>query len=479
MNLRSFLLTSVALVVGLNCNLRDPLAPYESLGNNCADLPDGRVGQMYSFTVEPRGGVPAYTWSASGLPPGLSIDPDTGEVSGIPTEEGTFDVVIRVTDGTGYSVDVACGPIVVESALIFDCEANAPVTAAQGGNYSHQFMASGGTEPYTWEAGSLPDFLQIDPNTGLLSGTVDAVPGDYGIVVTVTDNSSPERASANCDLNLHVEPGLSVDPPSLEAYPDNCVEAGSGIDIDQLLADGVIRGGDGSPLRCTFEAFDPANMPQAGLRGHGNLPNGITVNDQCLATGIVPAADALGAYVWIMTVVQDTTGQEVYVPYCAKQMVPHPGAYDIAMAMNGNPNATFTPGYQAMSGSTIAFGDATPDPQVSVVRPCTNNFCFFNYFFGFNALNGGTINAGPAAEFPGGGLTHAIRVTDTGVPSDLQNRFWVVNIRWDYCLYGTNAGNQMDADAENDAICGSKDLAKQNGDDSNFEFGLIVRPPDP
>src|SRR5205814_862399 len=44
------------------------------------------------------GGFPNYTLSASGLPPGLSIDPSSGVVGGIPTQVGDFFVTVSATD---------------------------------------------------------------------------------------------------------------------------------------------------------------------------------------------------------------------------------------------------------------------------------------------------------------------------------------------------------------------------------------------
>src|SRR6185436_2820916 len=48
-------------------------------------LPNARAGVAgYNATVEAKGGIPPLVWSASGLPMGMSIDPDTGVVSGVP-----------------------------------------------------------------------------------------------------------------------------------------------------------------------------------------------------------------------------------------------------------------------------------------------------------------------------------------------------------------------------------------------------------
>ncbi|SEO47012.1 TIGR03767 family metallophosphoesterase [Actinacidiphila rubida] len=44
------------------------------------------------------GAVGAVTWSAQGLPPGLSLDPAAGTITGIPTQAGTYTVTATATD---------------------------------------------------------------------------------------------------------------------------------------------------------------------------------------------------------------------------------------------------------------------------------------------------------------------------------------------------------------------------------------------
>jgi hypothetical protein len=60
-------------------------------------LPQALLGSPYSATLGATGGTTPYTWSATGLPQGLSVNPATGAIAGTPAARGTYSVTVTVT----------------------------------------------------------------------------------------------------------------------------------------------------------------------------------------------------------------------------------------------------------------------------------------------------------------------------------------------------------------------------------------------
>src|SRR5690242_8897161 len=65
-----------------------------------SSLPDGVVNKPYSQTLAGSGCVGNCIWSSSGsLPTGLTLDPNTGQISGTPSAAGTFQFTALASDG--------------------------------------------------------------------------------------------------------------------------------------------------------------------------------------------------------------------------------------------------------------------------------------------------------------------------------------------------------------------------------------------
>jgi Ricin-type beta-trefoil lectin domain/Putative Ig domain len=129
------------------------------------------------------------SWSAIGLPPGLSIDSSTGLITGTATTNGTYSTTITVGDSTDASDSVAFTWTVSPDT----------VTVAQPGSQTGFAQAqvtvqltgsSGfGFTPLTWTATGLPAGLQLGAGTGLITGA-PAKAGRYQVTVTATDTDS-------------------------------------------------------------------------------------------------------------------------------------------------------------------------------------------------------------------------------------------------------------------------------------------------
>jgi hypothetical protein len=175
-----------------------------------ASAPPGQVSIPFSLHLAAAGGRQPYTWSiATGsLPPGLSLAPSIGMLSGTPVVAGDYTFTLEVSDMESrrarktLSMRIAPAPLSIGTATRFDVMMGEP--------FSYQPAARGGTPPYSWGvvSGALPPGLAINPQSGAISGT-PTVSGTFNLELALRDSTTVSAVAA---IQIKV-----IDPQSVPA----------------------------------------------------------------------------------------------------------------------------------------------------------------------------------------------------------------------------------------------------------------------
>ena len=148
------------------------------------------VGQSLATGVKAVGGRAPYTFGAEGeLPPGLTLDPATGTITGAGTTAGEYPFTVTLTDAGGTKASVPW-KITILPLLSFAPNAKAPSAGHVGARYRWTFRTTGKSKTRTFVLrGKRPPGLVLDSATGVLAGT-PTKKGTYRITIRVTGDSS-------------------------------------------------------------------------------------------------------------------------------------------------------------------------------------------------------------------------------------------------------------------------------------------------
>ncbi len=186
-------------------------------------LPQGFTNTNYTASLSATGGVLPLTWTLVGggntVAPGLTLNPTTGQITGVPTTTGTFPFQVTVKDSSlpnppsqtagphSFSITIKTPPPLSITTLSLP-----PGTVA--GGYSASLQATGGVAPYTWTLiqGQLPSGLTLttqNNSTGSISG-IPVLAGTSAFTVQVTDSEvSPQTATTQPPLSIVIGPGTT------------------------------------------------------------------------------------------------------------------------------------------------------------------------------------------------------------------------------------------------------------------------------
>jgi hypothetical protein len=236
-------------------------------------LPAATAGQPYSTTITATG-IPAPTFTATGLPPGLSIDADTGVISGNPTTTGTYTPAVTATSAAG--TDTAAYTLTVS---------NAATTTVAG---------TPGPVP-AGSAVTLTATVSPAPDVGTIAFTLDGSP----VAACAAQPVDPSTGDATCAVTA---PDIAGSYPVTAAY-----SGGDGYDPSTGTATLTVTAGPLaslmlSPLTATITAGGSQAYTATGLDQYGNSLGDVTaattftITGTGSCTGSTCTATAAGTY---------------------------------------------------------------------------------------------------------------------------------------------------------------------------------------
>jgi hypothetical protein len=214
---RNFVILLVVAVIGCQLSTFGSLPAHADPTPLTLTAPGdqgGAVGDVVHLPLSAAGGTAPYNFVATGLPTGLSIDADTGVVSGTITSPGGFAVEVTVADSAAGSAAQQFSWNVTSQSGALEVLAPGDQSSPAQSTVSLVVHATGGTPDYTWTASGLPAGLEIDSATGEISGSPTAQ-GTSEVSVTASD---ADQATATSTFDWEVTAPVEAPSPS---YPPN------------------------------------------------------------------------------------------------------------------------------------------------------------------------------------------------------------------------------------------------------------------
>src|SRR5579862_157565 len=335
---------------------------------NPSSLPAGTQGTAYSQTVSATGGTGPHTFSvASGsLPTGLTLNSNTGVISGTPTGSGTSNFTVAAADSVGnvgsraYSVPIGTNSLTLSPSSL--------PAGVLGTTYNQTVAATGGTAPYTYSlsSGSLPSGLTLNTTTGAITG-VPTASGLSNFTVKAVDSLGDVGTHAYSvnvgSNNLTLTPSTLPAGTQGTAYNQTVTATGGTGPYTYSVSSGSLPAGlslntstgaiTGTPTGSGASAFTIASVDSLGDTGSRSYSVNIGTNSLTVNPSTLPAGTKALAYSQTLSA---TGGTGPYTFAIAS------GALPAGLSLNTTTGAiTGTPTANGLANFTVRVTDGNGD----------------------------------------------------------------------------------------------------------------------
>lgn len=343
------------------------MSTYNQLALAAKTFADAYVGMAYDADGQPpvlSGGKSPITWSASGLPTGLTMNA-SGQISGVPTVLADSTVTIFATDANSKTVSrkygiSTKGALALQAKVYSDPYVGVAYTASEGAAPA----ASGGKAPYAWSAVNLPQGLSINSGTGVISG-VPSLEGSVTSTITVTDVNGKSVARA---YDFAIRPQIVISSANL----DTAIAGITNVNYAFTVAGG---------------------KPGYSWSITGKLPTGLALSSGGVLSGVPTVANTYSFAVVATDANARSASQNVSFVVSAPSNCTAPWGATV------NHGATTT----AYSAASVPFGNTC----TSQTRTCTNGTLSGSYTFGTCSVAAPSVCTLPW----GGTLAHGASTT--------------------------------------------------------------------